>query len=545
MLFQYIMIAEQTVVAGLYCRLSRDDNNGHLVSMSIENQVKMLTEYAAENAWDVYDVYIDDGFSGTNFERPNFQRMLKDAERGCINCIVTKDLSRLGRNYVQTGYYTDEYFPEIGLRFIAVNDGIDTKEDDNDIAAFHNVLNELYPKQVSKKVRQVKAARAREGKFIGSQAPFGYIKSPFDKYKLIVDEEAAKLVRRMFREFASGDSGRAIADRLNREGVDSPRFYHYAKLGKVNPLASEKNVWGSGTVLQLLRNPVYLGHMAQGKRTVISYKTKKRRLVDQEDWFVVEGTHEAIIDRMLWDRVHERLSKKRHVRKTKATTVSLFSGTLTCSDCKSPLAYCGDKGVYRCSRYSNYGRQACTSHSIKEDALVDFVLGDIRAHAKTVVAERDELAERLLLSVKANRDAERRTLEVKRKEIAHQLQVSTVNLKNLYADHCSGKLPQQVFFGLANEFAKEQHDLEQKIASLDDRLRRTGNTEREVSEWMQQIERQLNIQALDRTTVTGLIKCIEVSEAVKENGKRIQNITIDYRFTEGILQNAKKDSAHF
>ncbi len=235
--------------------------------------------------------------------------------------------------------------------------------------------------------------------------------------------------------------------------------------------------------------------------------------------------------------------KKRHVRKTKGATVSLFSGTLFCSDCKSPLAYCGDKGVYRCSRYTNHGKNACTSHSIKENALADFVLGDIRSHARRIAVERDRLAERLLAALRANREAEVRALHAKRHEVAHQLEVNASNLKNLYADKCAGKLPEQVFYGLADDFTKEQRSLEQKLASLDGWLRGTVDNDHEVSEWMEQIERQLNIQALDRTTVAGLIKCIEVSEAVIKNGKREQAIFIEYRFIGTLIQNAKEDIA--
>ena len=216
---------------GIYCCLSRDDNNGSLESMSIANQRQMLIGYVEEKGWNLTECYIDDGWSGTNFQRPEFQRMIQDAEAGKINCIVTKDLSRLGRNYVQAGYYTEEFFVEHGIRFIAINDSIDTMQENNDIAAFHHVLNEFYPRQVSKKVRQVKKAGALQGKFMNSQAPFGYMKSPQDKHVLIVDEEAAQVVRRLFNEYADGDSARMIADRLNKEEVDSPRFYYYAKKG--------------------------------------------------------------------------------------------------------------------------------------------------------------------------------------------------------------------------------------------------------------------------------------------------------------------------
>lgn len=189
---------------GIYCRLSRDDNNGSLESMSIANQRQLLIDYVKERGWSLKDCYVDDGYTGTNFERPDFKRMIRDAESGKIDCIVTKDLSRLGRNYVQTGYYTEEYFIERSIRFIAVNDGIDTMQENNDIAAFHHVLNEFYPKQVSKKIRQVRKSSAKQGKFMGSQAPYGYIKSPEDKHTLVIDNEAAKIVKRLFTEFANG-----------------------------------------------------------------------------------------------------------------------------------------------------------------------------------------------------------------------------------------------------------------------------------------------------------------------------------------------------
>lgn len=318
---------------GIYCRLSRDDHNGTLESMSIANQRQVLVDYVTEKGWTLRDCYIDDGYSGTNFDRPDFKRMIHDAEIGKIDCIITKDLSRLGRNYVEAGYYTEEYFIEHDIRFIAINDGIDTMHDNNDIAAFHHVLNEFYPKQVSKKVKQVKKKSAEQGKFMGSQAPYGYMKSPEDKHVLIIDEEAAAIVRRLFNEFANGDSARMIADKLNAEGINTPRFYHYEKMGRTNPLTEEKNVWGSATITQLLKNQVYIGNMVQGKRQVVSFKTKKMRTVPPENWIVVENTHTPLIEKSLWERVQKRLSNpNKKIRRTKINTVGLFSGIVKCSD---------------------------------------------------------------------------------------------------------------------------------------------------------------------------------------------------------------------
>lgn len=327
---------------GIYCRLSRDDNNGNLESMSIANQRQMLIDYVREKGWNLREIYIDDGYSGTNFERPDFKRLLRDIEDGKIDCVITKDLSRLGRNYAKVGYYTEDYFVEQGVRFIAVNDSFDSmREEENEIAPFKNVLNEWYPRDISKKVRQVKKTAARQGKFMGSQAPYGYKKSPEDKHILIVDEPAANIMHRIFTEFAGGDSARMIGERLNQEGVDCPRFYHAKYAGGQTPKPNENNNWGSTSILQMLKNQVYIGNMVQCKRQVSSFKTKKRRLVASENWIAVEGTHEPIVDRELWERVQKRLNSKGHrvQRKHDDKELSLFAGVLRCADCGSILAY--------------------------------------------------------------------------------------------------------------------------------------------------------------------------------------------------------------
>lgn len=533
---------------GIYCRLSRDDNNGSLESMSIANQRQVLMDYVTEKGWNLIDCYIDDGYTGTNFERPDFKRMLKDAESGKIDCIITKDLSRLGRNYVQTGYYTEEYFVEKNIRFIAVNDGIDTMQDNNDIAAFHNVLNEFYPKQVSKKVRQVKKKSAQQGKFMGSQAPYGYKKSPEDKHILIIDDEAAKIVRRMFNDFADGDSARMIAERFNNEGINSPRFYHYEKMGRQNPLTNEKNVWGSSTVTQLLRNQVYIGNMVQGKRQTVSFKTKKMRQVPPEKWIVVENTHEPLIERDVWDRVQKRLnSNPKKTRRTKTDVIGLFSGILKCADCNTPLAYMRkqlkdrEKGVYRCSRYNNNGGKACTPHYIDEEYIITFVLNDIRKYAILAKEERKELASRLFSSMKANNNIESVTVKSKIREAEKRLIEINSRLKNLYEDKCTGKIPENIFCGLMNDFTKEQAELESKLPKLRYELESINETTGSIDEWLDLISQYDNLTKLDRDVVLGLIESITVSERDKSYSRHTQEITIEYRFIKDLLTEKKKD----
>jgi DNA invertase Pin-like site-specific DNA recombinase len=544
------MKSQDNYDVGIYCRLSRDDKNGSLESMSIANQRQMLTDFVNEKGWCLRECYVDDGWTGTNFDRPDFKRMIHDTETGRINCIITKDLSRLGRNYIKSGYYTEEFFVERNIRFIAINDSIDTAQGNNDITAFHHVLNELYPKQVSRKVRDVKRRSAEKGKFMNSQAPYGYQKSAEDKHKLVVDEEAARVVYRLFTEFANGDSARMIANRLNSEMVDSPRFYHYAKLGRKNPLPEQKNVWGSATVLQLLRNQAYIGNMVSGKREVVSFKTKRRRQVDPADWIIVENTHEAIIPRELWDRVHGQMETRHRVTVTKRKSLGLFAGILKCADCGSPLAYMRkklktvEKGVYRCSRYNNNGAKACTTHYIEEADICAFVLNDIHQYAKLATDERERLAKRLSASMKHTTDGEAKTIHSKIRESETRLNVILSTLKSLYEDKCTGKLPEAVFLNLMNEYAEEQAVIEERLPLLRSELYDLQNTARDIDDWLSLIGSYMEIDVLDRATVTGLIESITVSERDEQNGERTQELKINYHFIGTLLQEEnEKDAA--
>lgn len=535
---------------GIYCRLSRDDHNGTLESMSIANQRQVLVDYVTEKGWTLRDCYIDDGYSGTNFDRPDFKRMIHDAEIGKIDCIITKDLSRLGRNYVEAGYYTEEYFIEHDIRFIAINDGIDTMHDNNDIAAFHHVLNEFYPKQVSKKVKQVKKKSAEQGKFMGSQAPYGYMKSPEDKHVLIIDEEAAVIVKRLFNEFANGDSARMIADKLNAEGINTPRFYHYEKMGRTNPLTEEKNVWGSATITQLLKNQVYIGNMVQGKRQVVSFKTKKMRTVPPENWIVVENTHTPLIEMSLWERVQKRLSNpNKKIRRTKIDTVGLFSGLVKCSDCGMPLAYMRrqlkerEKGVYRCSRYNNNGITACTSHYIDEEYISAFVLNDIRTYAHLATAQREELAEKLYKALKKSNSSEIGNIKSKIKTTENRLFEINDRIKNLYEDKCLGKIPEDIAINLMRDFTVEKADLEKSLPELKNKLVNMNETVGSINEWLDMISAYENITELDRETVCGLVESITVFEKDRSTTPVTQEIKIEYRFIKNLLQNEKEDIA--
>ena len=467
------MKLQNTHDVGIYCRLSRDDDNGNLESMSIGNQKQMLMDYVKEKGWNLRDSYIDDGYSGTNFDRPDFKRLLRDISSRKIDCVITKDLSRLGRNYAKVGYYTEEFFIEQGVRFIAVNDSFDTmRDEENEIAPFKNVLNEWYPRDISKKVRQVKKSLARQGKFMGSQAPYGYKKSPENKHVLIIDEPAADIMRQIFQEYAGGDSARMICEKLNQDGLDSPRFYNSKFPGGQTPRPDENNNWGSRTVIQMLTNQAYIGNMVQGKRQVISFKTKKLRVIEPENWIVVEGTHEPIIDRETWDRVQKRIEGPGHhvQRKRADKTLSLFAGVLHCADCGTTLAYTTKSrkdgppaGAYRCSRYCNNGETACTQYYIQENTLKTFVLNDVRIHAKLANAERKRIADQLVATLNHSQEQETRGLELQKREAENRLKTISTNIKSLYEDKCLGKLPENIFQDLLSGYIVEQTELEDKL----------------------------------------------------------------------------------
>ena len=535
-------------IVGLYCRLSRDDGSDG-PSMSIENQKQLLLDYVTERGWKVYDFYVDDGLTGTNFERPDFKRMKQDIEDGKIDCVITKDLSRLGRNFVQTGYYTDEYFPERGVRYIAINDNIDTANDDNDMAGFYHVMNEFYPKQVSKKIKQVKRSAMKQGKFIGGKAPYGYMKSPEDKHKLLIDAAAAPIVRRIFEEFGAGESARCIADRLTQERIDSPQFHHY-KRTETYPPQGKKNAWLSGTIYQMLRNPVYIGNMAQGKRQVTSFKTKRRRVVPPEDWVIVPNTHEAIIEKVVWDvvlkRVKTSVPKARRLRST--GELSLFSGLLKCADCGANLAYTEQelkKSVakrYRCQGYMSKGKGVCSSHNIREGMLVEIVLNDIRRYARLTKDERAQIATDLMQAQGQKEQDASDQLSRKLQEASSRLEAIDTLLKKLYEDRCAGVIAEDMFRDMMGSYTAEKTELQTQHKENSAELERSQEAEQDITAWLTLVSQYEDIDSLDRSTVQKLLESVEMQESFDADGKRHLEFWINYRFIGKISQKTERNA---
>ena len=537
--------------AGLYCRLSRDDGSDG-PSMSIENQKQLLLDYVAERGWNVHDIYVDDGLTGTNFDRPDFKRMKQDIEEGKLDCVITKDLSRLGRNFSQTGYYTEEFFPSRGVRYIAINDNIDTLTDDNDMAGFYHVMNEFYPKQVSRKVRQVKKAASKQGKFIGTYAPYGYKKDPKDKHQLIINEETAPIVRRIFAEFAAGENARCIADRLTREGILSPRFYYYKIMDRVPP-PEVKNAWLSTSLYHILRSQVYIGHMAQGKRQGVSFKTKQRRVVPKEDWIVVHDTHEPLVTQEIWDKVQKRSHKNNPPVKRLYSTgkPSLFSGMLRCASCGANLAYSGYPrktgeivGRYRCQSHVSKGSAICSSHVVYENMLEEIIINDIQHYASLTEEERLHIAE-TLMNTKGNEDKQsgeklRRRLE----EIDHRQSVIANTFKKMYEDRVAGIVPDEMFRDMMEEFNVEKVALQKEQENIYAQLEEHRDVAQDLSAWLALVKKHETVSALKRPIALELIESVEVKETFPEGSKRHLEIWINYRFIGNIQEKTERNAPH-
>ena len=529
--------------AAIYLRLSRDDQNGNSESMSIAHQRDMLLDYCEERRWKVYDIYVDDGITGTNFERPGFQRMIKDIEDGCITVVLTKDLSRLGRNYIMTGQYTDFFFPEHGVRYIAVNDSYDSDKDDNDIAPFKNILNEMYAKDISKKVRSARLSSARQGRFLGSKPPYGYVRSDENKYQLVIDPPAAEIVRRLFREFASGESGRSIAVKLNAEGIDTPSDYYYKQTGKRSTRSDKCNQWGSATVIQLLRNEVYMGHMIQGKRKVSSFKSRKFLIASEDDWIVVRNTHEPIIEEYEWDSVQRRLAKasiapSNHSIKTNSTDeINLFSGIIRCADCGGIMAFNRkmrkngtEKLYYRCSRYANNGNETCTTHTIDMEMLEYVLLHDIQHHAKTAISDEKGLFDRLMAfsdeACKNDGAAKEKSL----RDAQGRISFIETAVKTLFEERVAGNVPEGILKTMLADYQIETEALHVKVAALRKQIQESRDSRADVQRWLNLVKECASIERLDRATAFQLIDEVSVHEQADECGIRTLTLEIKYNF---------------
>lgn len=504
--------------ATLYLRLSRDDGDKE-ESNSITGQRELLRNFLANHS-DIreYTIRVDDGWSGSTFERPGFQKMMEDVKAGRTNCIVVKDLSRFGRNYLDAGEYIEKIFPFLGVRFIAVNDNYDSlggkKTSDDLIIPFKNLINEAYCRDISVKIRTQLEIKRKKGQYLGSFATYGYLKDEQDKNKLIVDEFAADIVRDMFQWKLEGVSPQDIANTLNRLGVLSPMEYKRS-LGmkfttpfKTNP----KAVWSAATVIRILKNPVYTGVLIQGKVTTPSYKVHKRVTKAESEWCVIENNHEAIVSQMLFDNVQKVLRLDTR-RSPEDEAVTLFSGMVFCGDCgasmvRKTVPAGGKKYVYYVCSANKQDKTTCSPHRIRDNALVEIVLDSLKVHIQDVVDMSDLLA---MTDTAPLRTAEaqkiQRQLDKKREEYEKLQKL----LMSLYENLVGGILDREEYIRLKESFSSRASEAEKQMDALRDTLTniREHGTE---NAWMEEFKRHRGITALDRSIVVSLIDKILVHE---------------------------------
>lgn len=448
------MLAKQTnYIVGIYLRLSKDDERAG-ESLSIENQRRILNNYVREQGWAIYDEYVDDGISGTSFNRPGVQRMLEDAKNGKINLIICKDLSRFGRNYIQVGQYTDYIFPMYNIRFIALNDGIDTLNSDSanmDMMPIRNVFNEWHAANTSKKVRAVIAANAKAGKFMSPYCPYGYVKGDDEMRTPVIDPYAANIVLRIFQMRAQGMKPKQIAAILNDEGVLTPFDYYYQRIGKPSPYHNS-HLWENRNVHNILNNPIYIGTLAQLRTTTVSYKNHKRIDKDESEWAVIENNHEAIVPKELWDKVREFEKSVSVGKRDKKGELSPLSGLLFCDGCgwKIRKASTGGGG-YICSYHNRFGKQYCSTHYIGKAKLEGFILADIQDMCEFAKDEKKAAAE-FLKRKRAYIDARSISDKKRKQTVSNRLLELDRLIQSVYEDKVAGRIEQEMAFDILDKY---------------------------------------------------------------------------------------------
>ena len=540
----------QIGITALYCRLSRDDGTEN-ESNSIGNQKKLLSQKAKEMGLTDTKYYVDDGYTGTNFNRPGFQQLIDDIEIGLVSAVMVKDLSRLGRDYVSVGNYTDSYFPEHNIRFIAVNDAIDSDEGESEIAPFKNILNEMYARDISKKIRSSHRLRGSMGEPL-SQPPYGYMKSPENKKKWIIDSEAATVVKSIFKMCLDGKGNETIARELQESEVLIPMAYWRSKGLNRGGKKTQTNPykWCKTTVQKILSQQEYCGDIINFKTYSKSFKNKTRYENSKENWAVFKDVNEPIIDRETFETVQKFISKtKRRAPKKENGERSIFNGLIYCGDCHSKMRYhtsTSNKEIhyFTCSDNKVDYRGNCPGrHYVRADALEEVVKLELRRLVEMLEIDESYFAQLLLRKNDEEREKDKKFLESElQKAITRSNTVSQLYEK-LYEDNVIGKVSDEWFVELSHKYEKERMDLKAKIADTRYKIEELKNNNSEYEKFISAIRRFMQMDNLTSPLLRELIDHIDVFETEGKGKNRTQRIVIYYRFIGYIeLPNATKQT---
>lgn len=535
------MAKQSNYNVGIYVRLSKDDERSG-ESLSIENQKEILNDYISkQDNWNLYDIYIDDGFSGTSFNRPEIQRLLDDAKTGKINLIICKDLSRFGRNYIEVGQYIDYIFPSYNIRFIALNDNIDTIDRNSsalEMMPIVNLFNEWHAASTSKKVRSVLANNAKQGKYIASFASYGYIKGNDKNHLPIIDHEAAAVVRRIFDMRATGLTPTQIARQLSAENVLIPSDYLAKKFGRDNPCYTT-HFWNQNMVRRILENQIYIGNLAQQRFTTVSFKNHKLVRKDKEEWVVAENTHEPIIPIELWEKCREIDRSASRGKITKSGIILPLNGLMYCADCGTKIKQNGHSKnqrtgernyFYTCGTYTRCGKVACSSHYISLRNIESIVLNDIRSLIDITISDEEDARKKFL--ARKQRNSTQQTSVCKEKLKSHKTRIAELDklMQSIYEDKVQGDISASVCAKLLDKYESEQKNLISEVDEIESQLLNIKQDEKDVNDFIECLRKYENAEILTRQTCLELIDHITIDEFHK--GKKERNIHIYYKFID-------------
>lgn len=527
---------DRNKITALYCRLSHEDELAG-ESNSISNQKDILKKYADEHGFFNTQYYIDDGYSGVDFERPDFKRMIDDVDNGKIETIITKDLSRLGRNHLHVGLYTEEYFPKNNVRYIAINDNVDTANPNSsgtDMAVFYNIFNEFHVKETSKKIRATWRIKAQRGERVASRPAYGYMKNPDNPKQIIPNPETAPVVKRIFRMCAEGMGPTQIARALENDRIYTPTMYEFKRTGtRLTGLNEELPFsWSVRTITDILENVIYLGHTLNLKTENISYKDHRKRIRPKEQQILIENTHEAIVSQETWDIVQKLRDGKR--RRTKSGYKSIFAGILFCADCKSKLYFVSGDSLkperfhFICGKYRKKGKAKCSIHLINEKVLYEIVLEEIRRVTEFARERAEEFAEYINKNsetqLKKELKDKQKLLDKHKKRLT---EVSTI-FRKLYEDNALGRITDEQFQMLSQGYVEEKKQLESDISELETIVAEMRIKSGSSKTFIELAKRFTDIQELTPEILHTFISKIEIHEKVKDvtTGKKTQDIDI-------------------
>lgn len=524
-------VLNQEEITALYCRLSQDDKQEG-DSNSIINQKKILKKYALDRGYANIQFYIDDGVSGTTFNRAGFQSMIADVEAGKVKRVIVKDMSRLGRDYLQVGMYTEIFFPEHDVHFIAVNDGVDSNQEDNEFTPFRNIINEWYAKDTSKKIRAVKRSKGMAGEHIGSHPPYGYMKNPENKKEWIIDEEAAEVVREIFRLCVGGYGPTRIAHILTERKILCPTYYALEKGGKPRTaLPADKYTWNGPVVAKILDRMDYLGHTVNFKTHVKSYKVHKTIYNSPDQWKVFEGTHEAIIDKETFEIVQKIRAGKR--RPTRMGEMPMFSGLLYCADCGRKLSFHrkadepAEKHHYLCENYRS-NTANCTMHYIRNVVVERIVLENLKEVIQYVSNYEDEFVRMVMDSDMRQRNRELSQKKKRLAEIQKRIGELDTIFQRIYEDNIIGKLSDERFMKMSKGYEDEQHTLQIEADEIQSELQQEEKKSVDVKRFLAIVKKYTDLTELTPEILREFIDKIIVHAPDKSSGRRLQEIEIIY-----------------